>query len=88
MQLATTLQFRQAVRTALVTLGVEIPEHSWTEGAGRGSDIRYVGYPFWGMPSGDKLTIAVATERLLAAKGLTAKTRISKRGYLRGTGVL
>jgi hypothetical protein len=88
MQVATTIQFRNAVRTIATARAVSMPAHSWTEGAGKGSDVRYVGYPVYGMPRMDKVFFATAVERLLQAQGVTAKTRISKGGYLRGTGVI
>ena len=89
MKFATTRQFRAAVTTALTALGMNKPTQSWTEGAGRGSDIRYVGYPVFAMSKADKDLIVLAVERLLAVDGVTAMTRFTNRRnrtYLRGTG--
>jgi hypothetical protein len=84
MQVATTLQFRSAVRYIAQANGFSIHDSG---------DRRTVGFA---MPSASD-AVATAVERLLNAQGLTAKTRFMDSGrrnpgcmytggcYIRGT---
>ena len=83
MKAATTLQFRNAVRTIACANAVDVSGTTWTEKR-PGTVTRYVGFPMWGTAWALREQMAVAVERLLCAQGVTAKARISKGGYLRG----
>ena len=93
MQVATTLQFRDAVRYIARANGFRIYD-SYTNSRSRQKNPsrRTVGFA---MPSASD-AIVTAVERLLNAQGLTAKTRVTQDGpqnggcyqhgpYIRGT---
>jgi hypothetical protein len=91
MQVATTLQFRAAVRYIARANGFSIYD-SYTNSNRNSGDRRTVGFA---MPSASA-TVVTAVERLLQAQGLTANTRVTQDGpqnsgcyqhgpYIRGT---
>jgi hypothetical protein len=93
MQVASTLQFRSAVRTIARANGFRIVD-SYTNSRRSQMDLdrRTVGFA---MPSASA-TVVAAVERLLNAQGLTANTRVTANGpqnggclvhgpYIRGT---
>ena len=99
MRTATTKEFRNAVRLATTSLGGYVAD-SWTDAPGNNvfGDKRYVGFMLRDVNS-DK--VAVKTEQLLNAAGLTAATRAPQRAskgplavyrrsinYVRGTCVI
>jgi hypothetical protein len=93
MQVATTLQFRSAVRTIALANGFRIVDTYTNSRRGQTDpDRRTVGFF---MPSACQ-SVVTAVERLLNAQGLTAKTRVTHNGpqnggclvhgpYIRGT---
>ena len=94
MQVATTLQFRAAVRRIALANNFRIYD-SYTNGYKNLTPTRTVGFA---MPSASA-TVVAAVERLLNAQGLTANTRVTSDGpqnggcivhgpYIRGTCVL
>ena len=78
MQVATTLQFRKAVRKYAAKKGIKIYD-SYTNGGMRkdGKPARTVGF----MISSATPTMAEKIEKKLNKKGLTAKTRCTGEGY-------
>ncbi len=91
MQVATTIQFRKAVRKVAKKQGLTIYD-SYTNGAPMFGSApgRTVGFS---MPNATP-SLAAKIEKKLNKKGLTAKTRctgnriIGNHGYIRGTCVL
>ena len=96
MNLATTVQFRKAVAATALILGIPLARQSvprnqvdyefvtWTNYSNR--TRRTVGYPFEdGVDGKNRLDLVAMIEKVLNVQGVTAKTRISKLGYLRGS---
>ena len=84
MQLATTQQFRNAVRKAAKDLSADV-SGSWTNSKRSNPGIRrWVGLQVF---NGASAQVAKRTEELLSAQGLTAKTRLGRRStwMVRGT---
>jgi len=86
MKTATTLQFRDAVRAAIQTLGnPDIGRASWTD---RVKGDRTKAYVAMGYPRNDARSVVKLVETQLNARGLTASARVSASGYIRGTCVI
>ncbi len=91
MQVASTAQFRKAVRTVAHNMGVRLGTHSYTERNRESfSATRWVGlqlYGVWDNPQRAQL-VCQHTEYMLNSQGLTAKSRITgstNYTYIRGT---
>ena len=91
MQVASTTQFRKAVRTVAHNMGVRIGTKSYTERNRALEDSkRWVGmelYGVWDNPQRAQL-VCQHTEYMLNSQGLTAKSRITgstNYTYIRGT---
>ena len=91
MNLATTAQFRKAVTETAWILGIPLARLddtfvTWTNYSGNNLRRRTVGYPFaYGVDRKNRVILSAMIEKVLNVQGVTAKTRISKCGYLRGT---
>ena len=87
--LATTKQFRSAVKAVFSDgyNGQLLPQHSYTDRdrSIRDNGIRYISYRQRYI-AGEQIVKDI--EFLLFAQGVTANTRISNNGYLKGTCVL
>jgi len=84
MELATasTLEFRNAVRTAMFLTNAH-STGSWTDRQNlriRRATKRYVGFDVYG----DRVKVAQVAEKILESQGLTAQIRVKSR-YIRGT---
>ena len=87
MQTATTLQFRQAVRNASKQTKGRLSGTSWSDAPVlhlTGTPKRYVALQEFG----NAFKTAMLAEQLLNKQGLTAKTRVTRDLYVRGTCVL
>jgi hypothetical protein len=87
--LATTKQFRDAARAVFSNgyNGQLLGRHSYTDRdrSVRDNGVRYVSYAQRYIAN-EKIVKSI--EFLLFAQGVTANTRVSKAGYLKGTCVL
>ena len=86
MKIATTIEFRDAVRRAAGAVGIHYNPCSWTEAPGGVIPMkkRYVGFRF---DYGTSKAVAEIAEEILNLSGLTAHTRLGRERalYVRGT---
>lgn len=87
MKTATTSQFRAAIHEAIATTDLQDKVGSWTDAPGNDTSVakRYVCFDIKPSRAAD---IALKAELALARRGLTANTRISRKGYIRSTVVI